>query len=268
VRLETAELLHPERRHLVDPRLECHDSVLTQRVDAAPGVALHRDDVDEPRVAQGPQVTGHRRCRHSHPFGQLAGAARPAPEQLHDPTPRRVGERVEHRVEILYDTDYYMLVRIIFSSVRGRASVHSGPVSVRTGAVEQDVLDRLRSICLGLPETYEETAWVGTRWRVRTRTFAHVLVVNAGWPPAYARAAGSDGPITVLTFRSTGPELDQLRHSGRPFFAPPWRADEVGLVLDERVGWEEIGQLLTESYCALAPKRLRERVDRPGNGPE
>jgi hypothetical protein len=124
----------------------------------------------------------------------------------------------------------------------------------------------VRRICLGLPEAYEEAAWVGTRWRVRTKTFAHVLTIDGGWPPAYARAAGTDGPATVLMFRATGPELDVLRHGGAPFFAPPWRGDEVGLVLDASAGvpdWDEITELLTESYCAQAPRALRERVDRP-----
>src|SRR4051794_9936460 len=96
---------------------------------------------------------------------------------------------------------------------------------------EVPLVDSIRSICLRLPETTEEPAWVGTRWRIRTRTFAHVLTVDAGWPPAYARAAALEGPATVLMFRSSGPELDALRHAGRPFFAPPWRADEVGMVL-------------------------------------
>jgi hypothetical protein len=134
--------------------------------------------------------------------------------------------------------------------------------------VAPEVLERLRRVALRLPEAYEEEAWVGTRWRVRTRTFAHVLVVDAGWPPAYARAAGSDGPITVLTFRSSGAELDQLRHAGSPFFAPPWRADEVGVGLHEPVDWDEIEQLVTESYCVLAPRKLREEVDRPTLGPD
>jgi hypothetical protein len=129
--------------------------------------------------------------------------------------------------------------------------------------VTPEIVAKLRSVCLGLPEAYEEPAWVGTRWRIRTRTFAHVLTVDAGWPPAYARAAGSDGPMTVLTFRSSGPELDALRHTGAPFFAPPWRADEVGMVLDQDIDWDEVAQLVTESYCLLAPKKLSDSVDRP-----
>jgi predicted DNA-binding protein (MmcQ/YjbR family) len=130
-------------------------------------------------------------------------------------------------------------------------------------AVPTGIVAALRRVCLGLPEAHEEAAWTGTRWRVRGRTFAHVLVVAGGWPPAYARAAGTDGPATVLTFRSAGPELEALRHGGPPFFAPRWRADEVGLVLDDGVGWAEVAELLTESYCLLAPRRLADQVARP-----
>jgi hypothetical protein len=112
---------------------------------------------------------------------------------------------------------------------------------------------------MALPEAVEEEAWVGTRWRIRTRTFAHVLDVDSGWPPAYARAAATDGPATVLMFRSSGPELDVLRGGGPPFFAPPWRADEVGMVLGGDVDWVEVAELVTESYCLLAPQRLAAR---------
>jgi predicted DNA-binding protein (MmcQ/YjbR family) len=119
------------------------------------------------------------------------------------------------------------------------------------------VLGRLRGICCSLAEAREESAWVGTRWRVGTRTFAHVLTIDKGWPPAYARAVGSDGPCTVVMFRSEEPELGVLRASGPPFFAPPWRADEVGMVLRDDVDWDEITELVTESYRVLAPRRLR-----------
>lgn len=122
---------------------------------------------------------------------------------------------------------------------------------------------RLRSVCMALPEVYEEEAWVGTRWRVRKRTFAHVLEIDSGWPPAYARAAGSDGPVTVMTFRSSGPELHALANSGPPFFKPRWLEDIVGMVLEDGVDWDEVTELVTESYCALAPQPLVELVDRP-----
>jgi hypothetical protein len=129
--------------------------------------------------------------------------------------------------------------------------------------VAPEVLGQVQALCLRLPDAYEERAWVGTRWRVRTRTFAHVLLIDDGWPPVYARAAATDGPVTVLTFRSSGPELDVLRGSGRPFFAPPWRGDEVGMLIEADVDWLEVAELLTESYCLLAPKALGAQVDRP-----
>ena len=71
-------------------------------------------------------------------------------------------------------------------------------------AVPPAVLARLRAACRTLPEAREEAAWVGIRWRIRTATFAHVLMIVDGWPPAYARAAGTAGPACVLTFQSSG----------------------------------------------------------------
>ncbi len=133
--------------------------------------------------------------------------------------------------------------------------------------VPDDVLDRLRALCLALPGVYEEQAWVGTRWRVRGRTFAHLLTIEGGRPEGHARAAGTAGPCRVLTFRSSGLELETLRRTGPPFFAAPWRDDEVGLRLDDGVDRAEVRELLTDSYCLLAPQRLAATVVRPeGDG--
>jgi hypothetical protein len=131
------------------------------------------------------------------------------------------------------------------------------------------ILKAIRSLTLTLPEVHEDPAWTGTRWRVGRRTFAHVLRIESGWPPAYARAAGTEGPALVLMFRSSGLELDLLRQAGDPWFAPVWRADEVGLILGRGdpavvdVDWSEVGQLLTDSYCLQAPKKHAASVRRP-----
>lgn len=140
---------------------------------------------------------------------------------------------------------------------------HPSDWSRVTGAanVPLEVIAQLRSVCLALPEAYEQPAWVGTRWRIRTKTFAHVLTVVAGRPPAYARAAGSSGPITVITFRSPGAEVDALSTAGYPFFWCGWGRDVLGMVLDEHVDWDEVAELLTESYCFLAPNKLVKLID-------
>ncbi len=118
------------------------------------------------------------------------------------------------------------------------------------------IVEATRSVCAGLPETHEEPAWVGVRWRIRSHTFAHLVPLEAGWPPAYARAAGSEGPLTVLTFRT--PEPDAYRHgrAGHPFFWPGWFADLVGMIIEPDADWAAIGELLIDSYCTRAPKRL------------
>jgi hypothetical protein len=128
--------------------------------------------------------------------------------------------------------------------------------------VATEVVERLGTIALALPEVREEDAWVGTRWRIRTATFAHVLAIADGGPPAYATAAGSAGPVTVLTFRADGEELAALSAVGPPFFKPVWFRDIVGMVLDDDTDWDEVDELVTESYCLLAPKRLAALVRR------
>jgi hypothetical protein len=126
------------------------------------------------------------------------------------------------------------------------------------------ILAKLRVMCLGLPEAYEEQAWAGTRWIIRKRNFAHVVKIADGWPPAYARAAASDGPLVVLTFRTTDVLRDALRDVGARFFVPAWGTKwgtkVVGLKLDKDVDWKEVETLVVESYRLLAPEKLRDRL--------
>ncbi|WP_112237494.1 MmcQ/YjbR family DNA-binding protein [Kribbella monticola] len=123
------------------------------------------------------------------------------------------------------------------------------------------IVERLGEICEGFPDAYEEDAWVGTRWRIRKRTFAHVLTIVSGVPASYAEAVGDDGPVTVMTFRAAGPELAALTTVGHPFFKAQWGHDVVGIVLDEdETDWDEVAELLAESYCIMAPKGLARRL--------
>jgi hypothetical protein len=121
-----------------------------------------------------------------------------------------------------------------------------------TDDVPEDVETRVRELCLTLPDAYEERAWVGTRWMVRKRTFAHVLGI----------AFDDAEPVAVLAFRSAGEELEVLRRAGHPFLLLGWGRDAMGLVLDDP-DWDEVRELVTESFCVMAPKKLVALVDRP-----
>jgi hypothetical protein len=133
-------------------------------------------------------------------------------------------------------------------------------MSLQHPAVPPNILRPLRAICLELPEVTEEAAWVGIRWVVRRKNFAHVLMIAHGWPPAYAKAASSDGPICALTFRSGGREVEPLSFDDPPFFRPAWFPNIVGLALDEHADWDRIERLLVMSYRVLAPKKLVDRL--------
>jgi YjbR protein len=129
--------------------------------------------------------------------------------------------------------------------------------------VPDGVLRLLRDRCLALPGAYEEQAWVGTRWMVRKKTFAHVLGISDEYPPAYAREAPLVGDATVLTFRSSGDELAALIGTGHPFYKPRWHPQIVGMVVEPDADWDEIGELLVESYCLRAPRKLAAQVSLP-----
>lgn len=123
-----------------------------------------------------------------------------------------------------------------------------------------DVVARIARTALALPDAYEEDAWTGVRWRVRNKTFAHVLVAQEGYTSAYRDMTGVTEPTTVLTFRSSGDELLALANAGPPFYQPPWSPTVVGMVLDDDTDWDEVAELVTESYRFCAPQKLRHRL--------
>lgn len=60
-----------------------------------------------------------------------------------------------------------------------------------------------------------------------------------------------------------GDELESLRSAGPPFLLLGWGRDAIGLVIDDDTDWDEVRELVTESYCLMAPKKLVALVDRP-----
>ena len=122
---------------------------------------------------------------------------------------------------------------------------------------------RVGGICLALPEAHEQDAWIGVRWRIRQRTFCHLARVDPAGSSVFGREVGSTGPADVITFRSSGDELVALVESGYPFYKPEWNPQVVGLVLTPDVDWAEVTELLTDSYCLLAPQKLVRLVARP-----
>ncbi len=123
-----------------------------------------------------------------------------------------------------------------------------------------EILDRLRPLCRRLPEAYEEPAWIGLRWRIRTRTFAHVYMPDTQRYPFYARQPGAGEAPTVMTFRAPADDLLGLVSGGFPFFQAEWGHNVVCVLLGDHTDWTEIAELITDSYREMAPKFLAARV--------
>ncbi|HWU31542.1 MAG TPA: MmcQ/YjbR family DNA-binding protein [Marmoricola sp.] len=115
--------------------------------------------------------------------------------------------------------------------------------------VPPGMIARLRDLVTDLPECREEDAWVGLRWRVGTATFAHVF-------------GGEDGLFRII-FKGEPGEVMAFQHLGSPYFKASWGQDVIGMLLNDDTDWDELGELLTDSYCLMAPAYLAEKVARP-----
>lgn len=68
-------------------------------------------------------------------------------------------------------------------------------------------------------------------------------------------------PVTLLVLRADPDERELLLSIGHPFFASRAGRDRIGVVLTDDTDWEEIRELVTESYRVLAPKKLTALLD-------
>jgi len=68
-------------------------------------------------------------------------------------------------------------------------------------------------------------------------------------------------PVPLLVLRVDPDDREALLSIGHPFFAPRAGRGRIGVRLSDDTDWEEIRELVTESYRVLAPKKLTARLD-------
>ena len=105
-------------------------------------------------------------------------------------------------------------------------------------------VDRLRAICLSLPEAVEKETWGDPTFRVRDRIFA---LVRHG-----------DGRLSFWCKAPEGSQMVLVGADPDRFFVPPYVGHKgwVGVRLDPEPDWAEIAALVRRSYRLIAPKRL------------
>jgi predicted DNA-binding protein (MmcQ/YjbR family) len=112
-------------------------------------------------------------------------------------------------------------------------------------------IDRLRAICLALPEATEKESWgADPTFRVRDRIFA-------------MRKAG-DGRVSLWCKAPPGAQDVLVGADPARFFVPPYVGHHgwVGVRLDVPTDWDEVADLVADSYRLTAPKRLAALLDR------
>ncbi|MDG2028636.1 MAG: MmcQ/YjbR family DNA-binding protein [Acidimicrobiales bacterium] len=115
------------------------------------------------------------------------------------------------------------------------------------------VVDRLRAVCLAFPEAREKDTWGHPTFRIRSRIFASLAIVE---DPDWAT-------IHALTVKAEPGEQESLVAEGHPFFLPRAAASKgwVGVLLDDTTDFVEIAELVEDSYRQLAPKGLVAQLD-------
>jgi predicted DNA-binding protein (MmcQ/YjbR family) len=115
----------------------------------------------------------------------------------------------------------------------------------------EDPLERLRQLCLALPETSERLSHGEPTWFVRgKKTFVMYADHHHDDRLAFWCAAPASFQEAMV---ASDPER---------FFRPPYVGHRgwLGVWLDVPVDWEEIADMVAEAYRVVAPRQLGDQV--------
>ncbi len=116
-------------------------------------------------------------------------------------------------------------------------------------SAEPGPVERLRALCLTLPEAEEKPFGGHTAPSFRVRDKLFVMVSE---------------DRTVMTCKG-GPGVQEELVAAEPerFFIPPYVGHKgwIGARLDVEQDWDEVADLVVDSYRMTAPKRLLARLD-------
>lgn len=104
--------------------------------------------------------------------------------------------------------------------------------------------ERLRAICLALPEAVEKEAWGDATFRVRDRIFA--------------METRGDGRVSVWCKAPPGSQEVLVGAEPGRFFVPPNVGHKrwIAMRLNDKPDWDEVAEVVRRTYRLVAPKRL------------
>jgi hypothetical protein len=107
-------------------------------------------------------------------------------------------------------------------------------------------LDRLRAICLALPEASEKPSHSEPTWFVGQRVFANFANHHHDDRVAFWCAAPDGAQETLIA------------HDPVRYFRPPYVGHRgwLGVYLDVEIDWDQVDDLVHAAWREVAPKRL------------
>jgi hypothetical protein len=118
---------------------------------------------------------------------------------------------------------------------------------------ERPELERLRAICLALPDVTERLSHGSPAWFVRGRkTVAMYLDDHHG-----------DGRLAIWCPAPPGVQEAMVREEPERFFRPPYVGHRgwIGVRLDRDPDWHEIAAICQDAYRQVAPRSLVAELD-------
>ncbi len=123
-----------------------------------------------------------------------------------------------------------------------------------TSGERDEVLARLREVCLGLPEVEERLSHGAPTFFVRgKRAFLMVLTDHHG-----------DGRFAIWCAAGEGMQRMLVEAEPERFFVPPYVGHRgwLGVRLDRRLDWDELAGIVEDAFAEIAPARLVEAAAR------
>jgi hypothetical protein len=119
--------------------------------------------------------------------------------------------------------------------------------------VSDDVLARLRAVCLALPEVTERLSHGSPTWFVRGKKTLATFVDNHH----------GDGRLAIWCPAPPGVQGALVTEEPDRFFVPAYVGHRgwLGVRLDRDLDWDEVAGIVEDAYRLVAPKKLVAQLD-------
>lgn len=129
----------------------------------------------------------------------------------------------------------------------------TGGTAGRLATVSDDILTRLREVCLALPEVTERLSHGSPTWFVRGKKTVATYVDNHH----------GDGRLAIWCPAPPGVQGALVTEEPDRFFVPAYVGHRgwLGVRLDRDLDWDEVAGIVEDAYRLVAPKKLVAELD-------